>query len=63
MPDAGAQRLPPLLTLERYLFRLIAAGFVLLTLTLASGIVFSEQLFGKPLTLQAQERVLASLAG
>ena len=41
---------PPLLTLERYLFRLIAAGFVLLTLTLGSGVLFSEQLFGKPLT-------------
>ena len=41
---------PPLLTLERYMFRLIAVGFVLLTLTLASGIVFSEQLFGKPVT-------------
>ena len=27
----------PLLTLERFLFRLIGAGFVLLTLTLASG--------------------------
>ena len=40
---------PPLLTLERFLFRLIAVGFVLLTLTLASGILFTEQLFGKPL--------------
>jgi ABC-type uncharacterized transport system permease subunit len=41
--------LPPLLTMETLLFRIIAAGFVLLTLTLASGIVFSEELFGKPL--------------
>jgi ABC-type uncharacterized transport system permease subunit len=40
---------PPLLTLERFLFRLIAVGFLLLTLTLASGILFTEQLFGKPL--------------
>ena len=40
---------PPLLTLERFLFRLIAVGFVLLTLTLASGMLFTEQLFGKPL--------------
>jgi ABC-type uncharacterized transport system permease subunit len=37
--------LPPLLTLEKLLFRLIGAGFVLLTLTIASGILFSEQLF------------------
>jgi ABC-type uncharacterized transport system permease subunit len=43
------QSLPPLLTLERLLFRIIAAGFVLLTLTLVSGMLFSEELFGKPL--------------
>jgi ABC-type uncharacterized transport system permease subunit len=39
--------LPPLLTLEKLLFRLIGAGFVLLTLTIASGVLFSEQLFGR----------------
>jgi ABC-type uncharacterized transport system permease subunit len=41
--------LPPLLTLERLLFRTIGAAFLFLTLTLASGIVFSETLFGRPL--------------
>ena len=41
--------LPPLLTMEALLFRLIHVAFVLLTLTLASGILFSETLFGKPL--------------
>jgi ABC-type uncharacterized transport system permease subunit len=41
--------LPPLLAMERLLFRIIAAGFALLTLTLASGMLFSEELFGKPL--------------
>jgi ABC-type uncharacterized transport system permease subunit len=41
--------LPPLLTLERLLFRLIAAAFVLLTLTLLTGIVFSESMFGRTL--------------
>jgi ABC-type uncharacterized transport system permease subunit len=41
--------LPPLLTLERLLFRMIGAAFVFLTLTLASGIVFSETLFGRAL--------------
>lgn len=40
----------PLLTLERFLFRLVFAGFALLTLTLASGLAFSEQLFGRPVT-------------
>ena len=42
------QKLPPLLTMEALLFRIIWAGFVLLTLTLVSGVVFSEELFGKP---------------
>ncbi|HTH94156.1 MAG TPA: cytochrome c biogenesis protein CcsA [Rhodocyclaceae bacterium] len=41
--------LPPLLTMEALLFRLIHIAFVLLTLTLASGIFFSEELFGKPM--------------
>lgn len=40
-------RLPALLTMEKILFRLIAFGFVLLTLTVLSGVVFSEQLFNK----------------
>lgn len=40
---------PPLLTLEAVLFKTIAAGFVLLTLTVFSGVGFSEELFGKPL--------------
>jgi ABC-type uncharacterized transport system permease subunit len=42
-------RLPPLLAMETVLFRLITAGFVLLTATLVSGVFFSEQLFGRPL--------------
>ncbi|MFN7085923.1 MAG: inner membrane protein YpjD [Burkholderiales bacterium] len=41
------QNMPPLLTMETLLFRIIWAGFVLLTLTLASGVIFSEELFGK----------------
>jgi len=41
--------LPPLLTLERLLFRLIGAAFLLLTLTLATGLAFSETLFGRAL--------------
>ena len=44
------QALPPLLTMESLLFRIIWAGFVLLTLTLVSGVVFSDELFGKPAT-------------
>jgi len=41
------QSLPPLLTMETLLFRMIGIGFVLLTLTLASGVMFSEEIFGK----------------
>ena len=40
--------LPPLLTLERFLFRLIGVAFILLTLTVASGTLFSEELFHQP---------------
>ncbi len=42
------RNMPPLLTMEALLFRIIAAGFVLLTLTILSGVLFSEELFGKP---------------
>ncbi|MEO6824205.1 MAG: cytochrome c biogenesis protein CcsA [Nitrosospira sp.] len=41
--------LPPLLAMEELLFRVIWVGFILLTLTLISGIVFSEEVFGQPL--------------
>jgi len=49
--SSWVETLPPLLTMEKLLFRLIGAGFVLLTLTLISGIVFSEELFDRPLAL------------
>lgn len=41
--------LPPLLVLERILFRFIGVGFVLLTLTAFSGVLFSEEIFGQPM--------------
>lgn len=46
--SAGSAPAPglPLLKLERIMFRLVGAGFVLLTLTVIAGIVFSEQLYG-----------------
>jgi ABC-type uncharacterized transport system permease subunit len=43
------RNLPPLLTLEQLLFRSVAAAFALLTLTLITGITFSETLFGRAL--------------
>lgn len=48
---AWIDALPPLLTLERLLFRLISAGFVFLSLTVLTGIVFSESAFGRPFRL------------
>lgn len=41
------RNLPPLMTMETLLFRMIGIGFVLLTLTLVSGIIFSEEIFSK----------------
>lgn len=41
--------LPPLLAMESLLFRLIHVAFALLTVTLVSGILFSEDLFGRAL--------------
>jgi ABC-type uncharacterized transport system permease subunit len=40
---------PPLLVMESLLFKVITLGFVLLTLTLISGMLFTEQIFGKPM--------------
>lgn len=42
-------KLPPLLAMESLLFRIITVGFVLLTLSILSGVAFSEELFHKPL--------------
>ncbi|MGV7209462.1 inner membrane protein YpjD [Oxalobacteraceae bacterium A2-2] len=44
--SGALDQLPALLTMEKLLFRMIGFGFALLTLTVLSGIVFSEQLFG-----------------
>jgi len=41
--------LPPLLEMEALLFRILLAAFILLTLTVVSGVFFSELLFDKPL--------------
>ena len=42
-PNSGM----PLLTLERLTFRFVTAGFVLLSATLAAGLLFSEVLYGR----------------
>jgi len=47
VPPKMLAGLPPLLTMEKLLFRMLEAGFALLTMTLISGIGFSEEVFGK----------------
>ena len=47
-PHSLLTNLPPLLGLESLLFKVLGAGFLLLTITLGSGILFSEEIFHKP---------------
>lgn len=46
----GLNGLPPILSLEDLLFRMILAGFVLLTIAVGSGVFFSEAIYEKPLS-------------
>jgi ABC-type uncharacterized transport system permease subunit len=51
LDDGVFDQMPPLLAMERMLFRYLGIGFALLTVTLLSGAVFSEEVFGRPLRL------------
>ncbi len=51
---------PPLMVMESLLFKVTTVAFVLLTLTLVSGMLFSEQIFAKP--LQFNHKVIFSIA-
>lgn len=51
VPPKLVADLPPLLTLETLLFRMLEVGFVILTLTLVTGGLFAEALFGRPLPM------------
>ncbi len=51
---------PPLMVMESLLFKVITLGFILLTLTLVSGMLFSEQIFAEP--LQFNHKVIFSIA-
>jgi ABC-type uncharacterized transport system permease subunit len=44
--SVALDRLPALLLMERILFRLVWIGFILLSLTMLSGVIFSEAIFG-----------------
>lgn len=43
------QHFPPLLALESLLFRVLGTGFALLSMSLLTGMVFSDELTGRPL--------------
>ena len=60
-PGGVMRALPPLQAVEHLMFQLIAIGFVLLTLTLISGIFFSEQVFGEAFKLS--HHIVLSIAG
>lgn len=51
---------PPLMVLDDILFKVLRVGFVLLTITLLSGMLFSEEIFGKP--LQFNHKTVFSIA-
>lgn len=51
---------PPLMVMESLLFKVITVGFILLTFTLISGMLFSDEIFGKP--LQFTHKVVFSIA-
>ena len=53
--------LPPLTLTESLLFRLIGAGFVLLTLTLLTGVLFVDNLFGQHLVHKTVLSIVAWL--
>lgn len=53
--------LPPLTLTETLLFRLIGAGFLLLTLTLLTGILFVDNLFGQHLIHKTVLSIIAWL--
>jgi ABC-type uncharacterized transport system permease subunit len=48
-PGGFIRALPPLQTMERLLFRLIAVGFVILSASLVSGIFYIEDILGQHL--------------
>ncbi len=59
--DTWLRALPPLTLTETLLFRLIGAGFVLLTSTLLSGILFVDDLFGQHLVHKTVLSIVAWL--
>lgn len=60
-PGGLLRTLPPLQTVESLMFQLIWIGFAMLSLTLLSGMFFSEEVFGKP--FQFSHHIIIGMAG
>ncbi len=60
-PGHLLRTMPPIQTMERFLFGLIGTGFVFLTLTLISGTLFSRAIFGKARVIN--HHIVLSLIG
>ena len=60
-PGGFIRALPPMQTMETLMFRMVGAGFLLLTFTLVSGVFFSEQVFGQP--LKFTHHIVLSMVG
>lgn len=58
-PGGFIRALPPMETMDVLMFQMIAVGFLLLTLTLVSGLFFSEQVFGR--ALQFNHHIVLSI--
>lgn len=60
-PGGFIRALPPMQTMESVMFQMIGFGFALLTLTLVSGVFFSEAIFGQAIKF-THHMILAVLA-
>lgn len=50
-PGGFIRAMPPAQTMEQLMVQLVLIGFILLTLTMASGLFFSQEIFGQPFRL------------
>lgn len=60
-PGGFIRALPPLQTMESWLFQMIGLGFVLLSMALASGIIFLENIFAQHLVHKTVLSIIAWL--
>jgi ABC-type uncharacterized transport system permease subunit len=60
-PGGFIRALPPLQTMENLLFQMLTAGFILLSLSLFSGILFLEDLFAQHLAHKTVFSIIAWL--